>query len=131
MRLHLLATTDGKPVEYRILPGSIHDMTAFKDFDLDLPTDSVIYADAAYTDYNFEDILEDVGVELSPMRKKNSKRPISPARQSLNHTKRKYIETVGSCINRFMPKAVHSVTRKCFELKVFLFLAAYIFNTSL
>lgn len=126
-----MATTEGKPVEYKILPGSIHDIKALNEFDFDLPKNSVIYADAAYTDYVLEDILADAEIELSPMRKKSSKRPVSPAKNYINHTKRKYIETVGSCINKLLPKSIHSITKKCFELKVFLFLAAYIFNSSL
>ena len=53
----------GLPVEYKILPGSIADITAFKDFSFDLPKNYVIYADRAYNDYVLEDVLSDVTYE--------------------------------------------------------------------
>jgi hypothetical protein len=33
----------------------------FKDLELDLPKRSIIYADKAYTGYDYEDLLEEVG----------------------------------------------------------------------
>ncbi|WP_319370851.1 transposase [uncultured Ilyobacter sp.] len=117
----------GLPVEYKILPGSIADITAFKDFSFDLPKDAIIYADRAYNDYVLEDVLSDVDIYLSPMRRKNSKRSKSKSQEFLDHIKRKLIETVGSSINRLMPKSIHSVTSRCFELKILLFLMGYTF----
>ena len=61
------------------------------------------------------------------MRKKNSKRPHTKGQEYVNHLKRKYIETVGSLINRMFPKSIHSVTSKCFELKILIFLMGYTF----
>jgi hypothetical protein len=47
---------------------------------LDLPEGSTIYADKAYTDYGYEDMLnEDAQFDLVAMRKSNSTRPILPA----------------------------------------------------
>lgn len=47
---------------------------------LALPTDSEIYADAAYTDYQAEDDLRDTdAITLQVARKRNSTRPDSPA----------------------------------------------------
>ncbi|WP_319372144.1 transposase [uncultured Ilyobacter sp.] len=73
----------GLPVEYKILPGSIADITAFKDFSFDLPKDAIIYADRAYNDYVLEDVLSDVDIYLSPMRRKNSKRSKSKSQEFL------------------------------------------------
>ena len=117
----------GLPVEYKILPGSIADITAFREFNFDLPKSSVIYADKAYNDYVLEDILRDVDIHLSPMRRKNSKRSKSQSEVFIDHLKRKLIETVGSSINRLMPKSIHSVTSSCFELKILIFLMGYTF----
>jgi len=117
----------GLPVEYKILPGSIADITAFREFNFDLPKNSIIYADKAYNDYVLEDILSDVDISLSPMRRKNSKRSKSQSEVFIDHLKRKLIETVGSSINRLMPKAIHSVTSRCFELKILIFLMGYTF----
>ena len=117
----------GLPVEYKILPGSIADITAFREFNFDLPKDSVIYADKAYNDYGLEDVLSDVNIHLSPMRRKNSKRSKTQSQVFIDHLKRKLIETVGSSINRLMPKSIHSVTSRCFELKILIFLMGYTF----
>lgn len=122
-----MTNEDGLPVEYKILPGSIADIVAFKEFNFDLPKNSIIYADRAYNDYTFEDILSDGGINLSPMRRKNSKRLKNKCQEFVDHLKRKLIETVGSSINRLMPKSIHSVTSRCFELKILIFLMGYTF----
>jgi hypothetical protein len=46
----------------------------------------------------------------------------------VQHYYRKRIETVGSLIERMLPKTIHAVTAKGFELKVFLFVLAYSLN---
>jgi hypothetical protein len=51
-------------------------VSVFKDLELDLPEGSSILADKAYTDYDYEDLLEEVGLHLKAQRKKNSKRPM-------------------------------------------------------
>ena len=117
----------GLPVEYKILPRSIADITALNGFNFDLPKDSIIYADRAYNDYFLEDVLSDVDIYPSPMRRKNSKRSKNKSQEFIDHIKRKLIETVGSSINRLMPKSIHSVTSRCFELKILLFLMGYTF----
>jgi hypothetical protein len=55
------------------------------------------------------------------MRRKNSKRPKNKSQEFLDHIKRKLIETVGSSINILMPKSIHSVSSRYFELKILLF----------
>ena len=122
-----MTNIDGLPVEYKILPGSIADITAFQKFNFDLPKNSIIYADRAYNDYVLEDILIDVDIYLSPMRRNNSKRSKTKSQKFIDHLKRKFIETVGSSINRLMPSSIHSVTSKCFELKILIFLMGYTF----
>ena len=77
LKVHLLITGQGEPVEFVLVPGSQADISAFKQFDLDLPAGSVIHADRAYTDYAEEDLLQDAGsITLQPQRKKNSKRAL-------------------------------------------------------
>jgi len=60
--------------------------------------------------------------------KKNSKRAIPPYLAYVQHYYRKMIETVGSLIERILPKSIHAVTAAGFELKVFLFILAYSIN---
>lgn len=101
----------------------------FKVFQLDLPEGSYIYADKAYNDYKLEDLLREAGhIQLCPIRKKNSKRAIPPYMAYVQQYYRKMIETVGSLIERMLPKTIHAVTAKGFELKVFLFVLASSIN---
>jgi hypothetical protein len=76
LRVHLVTTGAGEPVEFSLAAGSEADVSVFKDLELDLPEGSTILADKAYTDYDYEDLLEEVGLHLKAQRKKNSKRPM-------------------------------------------------------
>ncbi len=84
-----MTNIDGLPVEYKILPGSIADITAFQNFNFDLPKNSIIYADRAYNDYVLEDILIDVDIYLSPMRRNNSKRSKTKSQKIYRSSKKK------------------------------------------
>ena len=57
VRIHMLTTATGKPIEFLIRPGSVHDSKAFKQMNLNLPRKSVIYADSAYIDHKNENQL--------------------------------------------------------------------------
>ena len=70
--MHLVATVAGEPVEFSLVAGSEADVSVFKDLQLDLPEGSIIFADKAYTDYDYEDLLEEVDLHLKAQRKKNS-----------------------------------------------------------
>jgi hypothetical protein len=52
LRVHLVVTGEGKPVEFSLVAGSEADVKVFKDLNLDLPEVSIICADKAYTDYD-------------------------------------------------------------------------------
>lgn len=126
LKVHLLVTKDGYPVEFFLTYGSFGDVDALKYYAFDLPTGSVIYADRAYNDYEIEDLLKEVEhIELVPMRKKNSKRALPPEVSFVQHYYRKMIETAGSLIEQMLPKSIHAVTPQGFELKVALFVVAY------
>ena len=56
LRVHLVVTGAGEPVEFALAAGSEADMTIFKELELDLPEGSIICADKAYTDYDYEDL---------------------------------------------------------------------------
>jgi hypothetical protein len=126
LKIHLMVTKDGQPVECFLTPGSYSDVHALQTFQFDIPEGSCIYADKAYNDYKVESILlEAAHVQLCPIRKKNSKRALPPYIAYVQHYYRKMIETVGSLIERMLPKTIHAVTAAGFELKVFLFVLAY------
>jgi hypothetical protein len=129
LKVHLLVTGQGQPVEFVLLPGSCADITAFKSFDLDLPAGSLIHADRAYNDYHEEDLLQAAAlITLQPQRKKNSKRPLALCQEFLFKPTRQRVETAFSQITNLFPKHIHAVTTNGFVLKVVCFLLAYSFQ---
>jgi Transposase DDE domain len=129
IKIHLMVTATGAPVEFFLTPGSFADVKGLKVFPFALPEGSVVYADKAYTDYAVEDLLlEAEQITLSAMRKSNSRRPVPAYVQFVQHYKRKVIETSGSLISQFLPKSIHAVTAKGFELKTMLFVLALSVN---
>ena len=125
LRVHLVLTGAGEPVEFSLAAGSEADVTVFKELDLDLPEGSIIYADKAYTDYDYEDLLEEAGLHLKAQRKKNSRRPPLAWEEFLGKPIRQYIETVFSRLTSLFPKKIHAVTPRGFELKIVWFLLAF------
>jgi hypothetical protein len=125
LRVHMLITTPGVPVEFTVTPGAIADLTAFKTLPLDLPEHATIYADRAYNDYGWEDLLADADCHLVAHRRKDSKRPHPPWLMYLCLHIRKRVETTFSSIAERRPKCIRAVTPRGFELKVFLFVLAF------
>jgi hypothetical protein len=126
LRVHLVITHTGQPVEFMLAPGSWNDVRVLKHLALDLPEGSKLYADRIYTDYGYEDLLKEVaGLLLVPLRKKNSTRAVPPWVRFVRQYVRKRVETTASQINALLPKSIHAVTSKGFELKVMLFVMAF------
>ena len=132
VKLHLLTTSGGRPVEMKLTPGSHSDVRALDYFSMDLPEGATLYGDKAFNDYQTEDDLAaGSGVALLPIRRKNSKRAVSVCVSFVQHHARKMIETVGSLLEQLFPKSIHAVTARGFELKVVLFVLAYSITTGL
>jgi hypothetical protein len=130
LKIHLMVTQDGQPVECLLTPGGFGDVDALKYYAYELPHGAIIYADKAYNDYEIEDLLKAVDyIELLPMRKKNSKRALSPSVTFVQSYHRKRVETAGSLIEQLLPKSIHAVTSQGFELKVALFVIASSLNS--
>jgi DDE family transposase len=125
LRVHLVVSGAGEPVEFSLAAGSEADITVFKELNLDLPEGSIICADKAYTDYDYEDLLKEAGLHLKAQRKKNSKRPMPAWEEFLGKPIRQYIETVFSRLTNFFPKKIHAVTSGGFELKIVWFVLAF------
>jgi len=124
LKLHLMVTEQGQPVEFFLTPGSYSDTSAMKWYHYDLPEGAWITGDKAYTDYTLEDLFQEAQRCLLPLRKSNSKRPVKPWVHYLQASYRKIIETTGSMIERLLPKSIHAVTARGFELKVAIFVLA-------
>ena len=132
LKIHLMVTQDGQPVECFLTHGGFGDVDALKYYAYELPDGSMIYADKAYNDYEIEDLLKEVEhIHLIPIRKKNSKRALSPSISFVQSYYRKRVETAGSLIEQLLPKSIHAVTSQGFELKVALFVIASSLNSYL
>ena len=107
-----MVTEHGQPVEFFLTPGSWSDTRALKMYHFDLPEGSLLTGDKAYNDYTFEDLLKVAQLDLLPLRKKNSKRPLPPWIQYLLACYRKVIETTGSLLEQLIPKPIHAVTKR-------------------
>lgn len=128
LRIHMLVTEQGEPVEFFLEPGAFSDTSALALYNFDLAEGSFVTGDKAYNDYTIEDVMREAGIELIPLRKKNSLRPVPAFMTYFQARIRKIIETTGSLIERLLPKSIHAVTAKGFEIKVALFVLACSIN---
>jgi hypothetical protein len=129
LKIHLMVTQDGQPVECCLPHGGFGDVEALKYYAYELPDGSIIYADKASNDYGIVDLLKEVDhIQLRPMRKKNSKRALPPYISFVQSYHRNRVETAGSLIEQLLPKSIHAVTPQGFELTVALFVIASSLN---
>ena len=128
LKIHLVVTKDGQPVEFFLTPGADSDVACLDLFDFDLPPSSEVYADRIYVNYALEDVLNEADILFKPLRKKSLTRQWEPWERYWISLHRKMIETTGSLIERILPKSIHAVTNVGFELKVSLFILAMSFG---
>lgn len=129
LKVHMVVTGSGWPVEFVLTPGSVGDVCALKMLDFDLAPGSMLYGDRAYTDYAEEDLLQDAAeVTLQVQRKKNAKRVLPLWLEFLGKPVRQRIETSFSQITSLFPKHINAVTAKGFTLKLICFLLAFAFH---
>ena len=130
VKVHLITTKAGVPVELCFVPGSEHDVEALRKMYVELPAGSVLYGDSAYTLYEVEQWFKDIeAIELKICRKKNSKRMDAPYEAFVKTAMRKRIETTISELVELTPHSIHAVTPQGFLLKILLFLLAYQMKT--
>lgn len=126
VKIHIISTCDGIPVEIVFVPGACNDSVALYELPFDLPEGSEVYTDSAYTNYAIEDELcENYKIKLRPQRKVNSKRREWWVVESYKSYMRKRVETVFSQITNLFPKKIHAVTFEGFLIKVFLFVLGF------
>ena len=125
LRVHLVSSASGEPVEFTLAAASEADISLFKELKLELPEGAIICADKGYTDYHYEDLLEDVGLHLKAQRRKRSKREMPAWVEFLSKPIRQYIETVFSKLSAMLAGKIHAVTPRGFELKIVCFLLAF------
>jgi hypothetical protein len=126
VRVQVMVTVDGVPVEFCILPGGRSDVAGLAHLPFALPAGAEVAADAAYTYYEWEDELaEQEQINLLVGRKRNSKRRDAPPLHDYKQWLRRRIETVFGEITKLFPKKIHATTLAGFVLKISLFLFAY------
>ena len=126
VRVQVLTTEEGVPVEFCFLPGAASDVRALGVLPLALPSGSQLFMDSGYTDYAAEDAAAQTdGVEFAPSRKSNSKRGDDCWHSYYKQLMRKRIETVFSQIASLLPKHIHAITLDGFLLKVSMFVIAF------
>jgi Transposase DDE domain len=126
VKVQLLTTSDGIPVEFCILPGSLSDLQGLAELALDLPEKAQLFVDAGYNFYEWEDYLsEEENLKLQVPRKANSKRGREPWLEIHKSLVRKHIETTIGEIEKMFPKKIHATNLNGFLLKIALFLFAF------
>jgi hypothetical protein len=111
-----------------LLPGCYHNIDGMKNMFFDLPEDSIVYDESAYTDYYNEEVCrETAGITLRIAGKSNSKMPHEPRQNFMITDSRKRIETTLSQISRMLPKRIHAVTVDGL-MKVIFFIFVYTIN---
>jgi len=126
LKVCLIVTEVGQPIELVLVPGSYSDMTALRCMDLNLPEQTTIYADGGFLDLRFEHALEEeAGIHLVAPRRKNMKQQLDGCLQYVCRCVRKRVETTFSQLCERFARSIHAVTPRGFELKVFLTVLAY------
>jgi DDE family transposase len=121
-------TLEGMPVEFCITPGRENDSVALGRLPLEVAPESCIYADAGYTNYDFEDMMAEDGIWMMVQRRGNSTRKDEPWISYIKEQMRKGIETTFSELTARMPRRIHAVTKEGFMLKITLLIIAYTFE---
>ena len=126
VRVQVVTTEAGVPVEMTFLPGSASDVRGLGVLPLDLPEGSELFMDSGYTDYAAEDAARELdGVAFAVQRRRNARRFDDPWRAYYKQLMRKRIETTFSQITAMFPRHIHAVTFRGFQLKVSLFVIAF------
>ena len=128
IKVHMIVDIDGVPIELIFTPGSASDVRTLQSFPLELGKNSMLMGDKAYTNYQFENFLQEYkGIKMLVKRRSNLSRQNTKEEKSLLQ-KRNKIETVFSAIVSRMPRSIKARTEKGFCLKIFFFILAYMFN---
>jgi len=126
VKVQVVTTEEGVPVELAFLPGEASDVRGLDVLPLQLPEGSQLFMDSGYTDYEAEDAAQERDhVEFAVARKKNSQRRDDPWQAYYKRLLRKGVETTFSQITNLFPKHIHAVTFDGFLLKVSLFVIAF------
>jgi hypothetical protein len=126
VKVQVVTTGEGVPVEFAFLPGSANDVRGLGVLPLDLPEGSELFMDSGYTDYASEDAAAELdGVAFAVQRRRGSRRWDEPWRAYYKQLMRKRIETAFSQLTAMFPRHIHATSFRGFLLKVSWFVIAY------
>jgi len=114
-------------VEVLLLCVCSAELTGRKELALDLPEGTTLYADEAYTDYDYKDQLQaERKIAYLPVRNSHLKsaQHSETVAQQLSKTRRR-IETTFRQITARLARRIHAVTADCFESKILATFVAY------
>ena len=121
LKVCMIVTESGQPVEFSLVPEATADITALKNMDLNLPEGSTLFGDGGFLDLAFEAALqEDAGIDLIVPRRKNMKEQLDGCTAYICRVVRKKVETTFSQLTERMARSIHAVTPRGFELKIML-----------
>ena len=132
LRIHMVVTASGEPVEFVLRPASENDVSVAWGMNLDIEEGAKLYADGAYTSFALEDILlDDECITLLPKRgKAHKRRRHSDELQKMISSRRQIVETAFSCITDMMPRNLRFRTERAFLIKIWALVIAYSFSRS-
>lgn len=126
IKVHMVVTNEGRPIEVHLRPGAEADVTVLWSMELDIPPQAVLYADGAYNCFDLEDVLQDEGIRLTAKRGSYGKNRLrSQAEEKQISSKRQIVETAFSSILNQFPRYIKSRTENGFLIKVFCFILSY------
>ena len=126
LKVCLIVTEQGKPVEILLAPGSCNDLSALRSMEIDLPAGSTLFTDGGFLDGVFEALLlENADIHLVTPRRSNMKEQLPGWLEYLRVHYRQRVETSFSQITDLFARSIHAVTSRGFELKVFLTVLAF------
>ena len=126
IKVHMIVTNQGRPVEVHFRPGAESDVSVLWSMELDIPVDSILYADGAYNCFDLEDILQEENIQLLAKRGCKAKNRVrSPLEEKEISSRRQIIETSFSSITSLFPRSIKARTEKGFLTKVFCSVLAY------
>jgi Transposase DDE domain len=129
VRVHVVITEEGLPVEFAILPGRVSELRAFDALSLALPSGAELYADAAFTCYWIEDTLRELdSIDRQVCYRRNSKRRAQPQIEAFKKLMRRIIESAFSSLSVHFGHHIHAVTFRGFQLKLCLLLLGFTLN---
>ena len=126
LKVSVIVTEAGEPVEMLLVPASTADISALRSMDLNLPEGSTLFGDTGFLDIGFEMALrEEAGLNLVVPRRSNMKEQLDGCLEYVCRVSGKRVGTTFSQLTERLARSIHAVTARGFELKVLLTVLAF------